>query len=199
MRRAALLLLAALSPLACDTIEPLRAPRCPVGASDRAATADEVCANLQRVGGNVPDCRGSYNDWASRVPVDEFRRLTACYARAASVAEVDECARACGADGGAVAVGEPRDASADVTADVGDAPDAGDVNVTDASDASDAAADVAVDAAADAMNDVSDVADASDAAADAGDASDAADVSDAADASDDAAADVGGAVDVAVD
>lgn len=161
--RAATSILLSLTLLAASGCEAptLDAPaRCVAVSGDPTPAPEAVCARLASLECRLEDCAGSYARYRARVHPDEFNRLTSCYMRAGTCQEVSDCARGCGADGGAVRLG---DASADVTdastpdaprdvslqredlaaldaegGDVSDAPlaDAADVLVEDAADAS---------------------------------------------------------------
>ena len=153
MRRARWSLLGALALGACDLIEAPAAPRCVAVAGEATPPVEQVCARLSALDCRLPDCAQAYASYAARVSPAEFNRLTSCYVHATSCAQVGECELSCGADGGAVLVGAPTDASTDASADVSadvsaDASaDAGDDSGTDAG--TDVGADVGHDSGAD--------------------------------------------------
>lgn len=104
-------LLVALLPLGCEPVVPPPAARCVAPAMVSApASAEAVCARLQGLGCVLSDCPAAYAGFAARAAPDDFARLTACYIAAASCDEVDQCARACGPNGGAIPLGPERDA-----------------------------------------------------------------------------------------
>ncbi|MDO9021737.1 MAG: hypothetical protein Q8S73_16105 [Deltaproteobacteria bacterium] len=133
MRRARWSLLGALALGACDLVEAPAAPRCVAVAGEATPPVEQVCARLSAMDCRLPDCAQAYASYAARVSPAEFNRLTSCYVHATSCAQVGECELACGADGGAVLVGAPTDASTDASADVSAdvSADAGDDSGTD--------------------------------------------------------------------
>lgn len=99
--------------LGCEAVTPPPAARCVAPATVTApAPAEAVCARLQGLGCVLNDCPAAYAGFAARAAPEDFARLTACYVAAASCDEVDQCARACGPDGGAILLGPARDAGA---------------------------------------------------------------------------------------
>lgn len=144
----------------CDLVEAPAAARCVAVAGEATPSVTQVCARLNALDCRLPACEQAYANYQGRVSPEEFNRLTSCYVHATSCSEVDQCERACGADGGAVNVRPVGDASlnTDATSDAGgDAGvDAGDdVPSVDAGDdvpnqgASDAGDDVVSDAGGD--------------------------------------------------
>lgn len=90
-----------------------RAPTPPTPAAPAAA----VCAQLDRLSCSIPDCAAAYDRYRRAASADEFDRVVGCYMAARSCDEADECAYACGADGGPVTLHPLGDASTDVTRD----------------------------------------------------------------------------------
>lgn len=109
----------------CDRIEPPAPARCAAVAGEATPTAAQVCARLNALDCRLESCAAAYASYESRVSPAEFNRLASCYVHAASCDEVGQCELACGADGGAVTVGQARDASAAADADDGAVADAG--------------------------------------------------------------------------
>lgn len=116
MRRARWLLALWLA-AGCEAAQLPAAGRCVAVAGEATPTAAQVCARLGALGCLLPDCTQAYGIYQSRTSPEEFNRLTSCYSNATTCTQVDECERACGADGGAVSVGPVRDASADTGVD----------------------------------------------------------------------------------
>ncbi|MEZ4406615.1 MAG: hypothetical protein R3A52_09080 [Polyangiales bacterium] len=109
---------------ACEEVQAPPPSTCRAVQGDPTPTATQVCARFNALGCLLTDCPAAYESYRVRTSPEEFNRLTACYVRAADCDQVDQCERACGADGGAVSVGQPRDGSVDDAGDAGDAIDA---------------------------------------------------------------------------
>ncbi len=124
----------ALVVVGCEKIAPPPASRCVAQQGDRRASASEVCARFTALSCRLPDCVAAYDGYRSRVPPAEFDRLTACYLRASSCDEVDQCERACGPDGGTVTVHADAAYEAGAIDAATDTPagDAGDTGARDA-------------------------------------------------------------------
>ncbi|MBL8602814.1 MAG: hypothetical protein JNK72_12900 [Myxococcales bacterium] len=88
--------------MACETIAPLPASRCVAPAGASRASPEAVCGRLTTLGCGLDNCPEAYARFAAQTAPASFDRLTACYVAASSCDEVDQCARACGDDGGAV-------------------------------------------------------------------------------------------------
>ena len=123
LTHAALALTLALA--ACDEVQAPPPSTCRVQTGDPTPTAAQVCARFNTLGCLLTDCNAAYESYRVRTSPEEFNRLTACYVRATDCDQVDQCERACGADGGAVTVGPARDAAADDASAAGDVMDAG--------------------------------------------------------------------------
>lgn len=109
---------------ACEEVQAPPPATCRAAQGDPTPTAAQVCARFNTLGCLLTDCPAAYESYRVRTSPEEFNRLTACYVRATNCDEVDQCERACGADGGAVTLGQPRDGSVDDAGDAGDAIDA---------------------------------------------------------------------------
>jgi len=114
MTRSLLLLALVTAATACAQIGPAPAPRCSAPATPAPlAPAATVCAHLDRLKCAVPDCPGAYNRYRAAASAAEFEGLVGCYMASRSCDEADQCAYACGPDGGPVALRPPPDAAAD--------------------------------------------------------------------------------------
>lgn len=78
----------------------LPAPSCRSSGTSAAASAAEVCGHLRGINCPVADCEGAYAEWQRSMDATAFASVTQCYRIARTCSEVDECSRACVADGG---------------------------------------------------------------------------------------------------
>jgi len=99
---------------ACEPIPSAPAPRCRAAdASVSVPAPAAICAHLERIQCSIPNCSAAYERFREATSREEFQRLVLCYAAAQTCDEADQCAYACGADGGMVSLRAPSDAAVD--------------------------------------------------------------------------------------